>query len=126
MSTGTTSRRRQRRYTIGDDRTASVEFEYPSSNGRAYRLPLINISKSGISFALDDHDELATLDPGTRVEGAVVKIGDCAIHGELVLMHLTADAGSHALCGALFFPTSDRDLIVMRSVVAGMEAIAAD
>ena len=126
MSVRTQTRRKQRRYTIVRDSDAIIAFEYPCPNGRPYKLPLINVSKSGLSFALDDRDELAMLDAGTRIEDVVVTIGDCAIDGEMVLMHLTPDASSKALCGALFYPTSDDDLIKLRSLVAGMEAVTAE
>jgi hypothetical protein len=126
MAVRTATRRKQRRYSIERDRNAIVAFEYPCPSGRPYRLPLLNVSKAGLSFALDDRDELTTLDPGTRIEDVVVRIGDCEIDGEMVLMHLTPDDQSKALCGALFFPSSDDDLIKLRSLVAGMEAVAAD
>ena len=125
MGVRTATRRKQHRYLIERDRDAIVAFEYPCPNGRPYRLPLLNVSKAGLSFALDDRDELATLDPGTRIEDVIVQIGDCEIDGEMVLMHLTPDAHSKALCGALFYPSSDQDLITLRSLVAGMEAFAA-
>ena len=126
MTVRTASRRRQRRYTIRRDKSACVEFEYPSPNGRPYRLPLLNISISGISFALEDSDELALFDSGATIPEVTVRIGECLIRGDLVLMHLTPDERSHGMCGALFYPGSDTGLIKLRSVIAGMEALESD
>jgi hypothetical protein len=126
MAVRTSTRRRQRRFALGSASAARVGFEYPSRNGRRYDLPLVNISKSGLSFALAGHDDLAGLDPGTIIPQAAVRIGECSIAGELVLMHLTPDPFSRATCGALFYPASDEDLIKLRSLIAGMEALATD
>jgi hypothetical protein len=126
MTVRTATRRRQRRYAIQRDKSACVEFEFPSPNGKAYRLPLVNISASGISFALDDNDDLALLDSGTTLPEATVRIGDCVMRGDLMLMHLTPDVESRGSCGALFYPGSDTDLIKLRSVIAGMEALGSD
>jgi hypothetical protein len=126
MSVRTASRRRQRRYTIGLDKSATVEFEYPSPNGRPYRMKLVNISVSGLSFALDDHDDLALLDAGTTIPDGTVQIGDCTLRGDLMLMHLTPDELSRGMCGALFYPSSDTDLVKLRCVIAGMEAVGSD
>ena len=52
MATTTKSRRRQQRHTVNRDQTAWVEFEHPTPNGRAFRTHLINVSRSGVSFAL--------------------------------------------------------------------------
>lgn len=126
MSVRTATRRHHQRYSIGRAEADYVEFEFPGVNGRSYRLPLVNISKSGISFALAGHDELALLDPGTMIAEVVVRLGDCTICGDMVLMHLTPDAHSRGLCGALFYPSTDTDLIKLRSVIAGMEALGSD
>ncbi len=122
MTVRSATRRHHQRYSIGRVEADYVEFEFPHVNGRPYRLPLVNISMAGISFALSDHDELALLDPGTMISPAVVRLDACEIRGDMVLMHLTPDAHSHGLCGALFYPASDTDLIKLRSVIAGMGA----
>ena len=126
MSVRTASRRRQRRYPVSLDKAAAVEFEYPCPNGRSYRLQLLNLSVSGLSFALENHDDLALLDAGTTISDGTVHIGDCKIRGDLVLMHLTPDKFSRGICGALFYPASDTDLVQYRGVVAGMEVSAVD
>jgi hypothetical protein len=109
MPISTSTRRRQRRYVVRGQRVACVEFEYPSPNGRAYRHTMVNLSASGVSFALDrDSPEL-----------------DAGIRGDLVVMHTTAE-GSGPVCGALFYPASDTDLVKLKGVIAGMEAVDSD
>ena len=123
MSVRTATRRKQQRHWIRRHGESCVEFKHPGPNGRPYRLPLVNVSIAGISFALDGHDDLALIEPGTRVEGASIHIETCELRGDLVMMHITPGTDQRGMCGALFYPASDSDLIKLRSVIAGMEAL---
>jgi hypothetical protein len=126
MSTTTKNRRRQRRHTISTELLARVEFDYPTPNGRSYRVPVINLSPSGLSFTVDGYDELARLDEGSSLPDAVIRLGDCKIRGEMLVMHVTADPDSRYVCGALFYPATDTDLVKLKSVIAGMEVAGTD
>jgi len=126
MSSITKSRRRQHRYFVSRDKTACVEFEHPMPNGRHFRLPIYNFSASGVSFYLDDENNLSELDAGTDLAKATVRVGDCMIQGDLVIMHMTPGEGSRLICGALLYPTTDNDLVKLKSVIAGMEAAGLD
>jgi hypothetical protein len=126
MSTTTKSRRRQIRHSVSPHRDAWVEFEYPSPNGRRHRVKLVNLSCSGISFIVDPEEGLAALEPGTDIPGAIVRIGNCMIYGDMLVMHLTPRGGSDLICGALFYPKSDGDLVKLKGVIAGMEAAGAN
>ncbi len=119
MSTITTTRRRQLRYSLTGNR-ACLEFEYPSPKGRQYRLTLTDMSASGVSFSLD-REEAPLLEAGTTVSSALVRVGDCMIRGDLLIMHMTPDSETTLVCGALLYPESDSDLIKLKSVIAGME-----
>jgi hypothetical protein len=122
MSTTTKSRRRQVRHEVAPGRTAWVEFEHPAPHGRHHRLALTNLSSSGVSFAFGAEAELSGLDPGTGIPGVLVRVGDCMIYGDLLVMHVTPRSGTENVCGALFYPKSDGDLVKLKGVVAGMEA----
>lgn len=124
MATSTRSRRRQTRHAV--QRDAQIEFEHPTPHGRAFRVPLINVSRSGVSFVLDEQLADSGLDSGTNLPGAILRMGDCMIYGDLLIMHVTPGPQSQKVCGALFYPKSDTDLIKLRSVIAGMEASGAD
>jgi hypothetical protein len=41
-------------------------------------------------------------------------------------MHVTADPDSRYVCGALFYPSTDTDLVKLKGVIAGMEAAGTD
>jgi len=123
MSTMTKNRRRQRRYQVSQETMARVEFE---CGGRCFRSEVTNLSASGMSFRLDPTDDLTGLDEGESFPDAVVRVGDCAIRGELLLMHMTQDPGSRYVCGALFYPATDTDLVKLKSVIAGMEVAGTD
>ena len=126
MSTTTKNRRRQRRHAVSTENLARVEFHYPAPSGKKYVVSLVDVSASGLSFALEEHEELRRMEEGTSLPGAVVRVGDCRIHGELLAMHVTADPGSGYVCGALFYPATDTDLVMLKSVIAGMEVAGTD
>ena len=126
MTVATRSRRRQRRYPVSQDKTACVEFEYPSPNGEHYRLPVTNLSVSGVSFSIDGHDELAELESGTNVPKAILRVGQCMINSDMVVMHMTPGEASPLICGALLYPDTDEDLLKLKAVIAGMEAVGAE
>ena len=126
MSPVTKTRRRQHRYPIQRGKLARVEFTHPSPNGRRYDLDVTNISSSGVSFSFEETDELTGLEEGTSLSGVVIRIGECMIRGELVVMHLTGDTDSRRICGALFYPAPDTDLVQLKGLIAGMEVAEGD
>jgi hypothetical protein len=117
-STRTSCRRRHVRFRVPIDREATVEFQH---RGRGGKLPLYDIGGSGLSF-LGLPCELPAVEEGTRIRAASIRIGDCTIGGELVIMHVTQRDDSRLLCGALFYPASDTDLRMLKSLIAGMQA----
>jgi hypothetical protein len=126
MSTIAKNRRRQTRHPVTTENVARVEFDHPTPNGRTYRMPLTNISASGLSFMFEEGDDLTGLDEGASLPGAVIRLGDCKISGELLVMHMTAGPDSRYVCGALFYPATDTDLVKLKSVIAGMEVAGTD
>jgi len=126
MSTTTKNRRRQVRHPVTPENLARVEFEYPTPYGRQFQLPLVDLSSSGISFLLDEAGELAELEEGTTLAEVVVRLGECLICGELLIMHMTTGPDSRYVCGALFYPATDTDLVKLKSAVAGMEVAGTD
>jgi hypothetical protein len=120
-TTKTDCRRSQHRFTLVDESAASVEFVFPAPTGRHYSLPLVNISVSGISFLLQPDRAPGGLEIGEDLTDATITVAGCSMSGELVVMHITEEAG-RAICGALFYPAGDADLVKLKSVVAGMEA----
>ena len=120
MATTTTRCRRiTRRYAIPPGSAARVEFDYPGPNGRHCSQPLLDLSVSGLSFACAD--ELPGIDSGTTLSPAVVHVGDCDVHGELLVMHVTD--GARTIVGALFYPAHDIDLVKWKGVLAGVQAL---
>ncbi len=126
MSAVTKARRSQRRYPVALRKLARVGFAHPGPNGRCYELDVTNISSSGVSFSFEETDELTGLEEGTSLSGVVIRVGDCMIRGEMVVMHVTGDIGSRRICGALFYPATDTDLVQFKGVIAGMEVAEAD
>jgi c-di-GMP-binding flagellar brake protein YcgR len=118
MTIAQACRRKTRRHPATGTVEAFVEITYPDSVARNLRLPLVDISISGLSFVLTE--ELPAIENGTNITDIVVRLGDCEIRGELVVMHLTPQTETRTICGALFYAASDQDLLKYRSAVAGM------
>ncbi len=124
MSTVTRNRRRQTRHSVRSEEPASVEFEAAGGSAGPRRFTIVNLSPSGVSFALDP--ELSRLEAGTSIPQVTLRIGECAVHGELLVMHVTPGADSRYVCGSLFYPATDTDLVKLRSVIAGLEVAGTD
>jgi hypothetical protein len=116
--TTTACRRKQRRHRIAPDTNARVEFAFPHPGGARHSLPLVDLSLSGFSFRMSP--ELSWLETGTMIPEVVIHLGGCTLQGELLLMHVTRREG---ICGALFYPATDTDLIKLKSLIAGIEAV---
>ena len=121
MSTRTACRRRTRRFTIDSAQNIWVEFEYPSHGGQPHRLPLVDISASGISFALTDDAPL--LESGTSLPDVVIHIESSEMRGDLLILHVTPVPDHSTVCGALFYPSDDTELVKLKSVVSGIQAV---
>lgn len=121
MSTRTACRRRTRRFTVNSGQNIWVEFEYPSRGGQSHRLPLVDISASGISFALTN--ELPLLESGTSLPDVVIHVESAEMRGDLLILHVTPVPGGATICGALFYPSDDTELVKLKSVVSGIQAV---
>jgi len=120
MATSTRCRRKQHRHTPLETDQAFVEVAWPQPSGIRHRLPVVDISVSGLSFSYDD---LEDIEGGTNLPEVVIWLGECEILGELLVMHVTPQPGNRKVCGALFYAASDTDLIKWRAAVAGIEAV---
>ncbi len=125
MTVRIASRRRQRRYNVPASHNACVEFVHPAPSGESLRLPITNVSASGVSFDVADHGGLHDLEEGASLPRATVRFGSCMIRGDLVVMHVSDGDGDSRICGALIYPESDTDLVKLKSVIAGIEAVTA-
>ena len=121
MPTRTPTRRRTPRHAVVLDHDAFVEFDSPGAGGRC-RLPLTDLSHSGLSFH-GEPAEIPRIESGSTVAGASLRIRECIIKGDLVVMHVTQRPDSRILCGALLYPATDHDLLKLKAVLAGMEAV---
>ena len=119
MTTAQACRRKARRHPAKGSEEACVELSTPNRTGERCRLPLTDISISGLSFIIGD--ELPGIENGSDLSNAVIYLGACEIHGDLVVMHLTPQTDTRTICGALFYAASDEDLLKLRSAVSGME-----
>jgi len=114
------NRRLQNRFAIPSDAGASLEFRYPSPNGRRLEARLRDISLSGLSMTFPE--ELDGIQAGDIVKGIEARVAGKTFRGDLLVMHVSPTTETGKVCGGLFYPEGDEDLITIRLVVRALEA----
>jgi hypothetical protein len=113
------SRRLQSRFAIPPEGEATLQFRYPSPNGPRLDVRLRDISLSGLSMTLPE--ELTGVQVGDIVKGIEARVAKKQFRGDLLVMHVSPANEAGAVCGGLFYPEGDEDLITIRLVVRGLE-----
>ncbi len=119
MSTAIACRRRHRRFVLPGDGSACIRFGYPRPSGSKFALALRDVSSCGVSFVLDR--EFPGLEVGLTIENVRVTVGAVQLAGDVLVMRLTPDAGAGSVCGALFFPDGDDNILGLQRLVADLE-----
>ena len=114
------NRRLQNRLAIPRDAGALLEFSYPPPNGISLTAPLRDISLSGLSMSLPE--QLAGIQAGDIVKGIEARVAGKTFRGDLLVMHVSSASEAGSICGGLFYPEADEDLITIRLVVRALEA----
>jgi hypothetical protein len=115
----TKCRRRTKRSPLPQGATGVVEFGYPTPRAHPCSMVLRDISASGLSFIL--RHELPGIEVGRTLEKLTVRLGRHTVCGDLVVMHLTPDETPGSICGGLFHPSRDSDILSLRRLVAELE-----
>jgi len=119
VKTGIRCRRKHRRFVPPSEANARVQFGYPKPGGHPCEMKLKDLSAGGLCFTLA-HD-LPGLDVGVSIDQARLLVGDRCISGDLFVMHLTPDASAGSVCGALFFPDGDENILAVQTLIAQFE-----
>lgn len=122
MSRSEQCRRKYPRFSLTASYAGTIEFGFPGPEGTPCCMDLLDLSRGGISFILAH--ELPGLEAGESIDGARVQLGGHTVHGDIVVMHLTPDATRGDVCGALFFPSQDEDILALRALLAMLEVEA--
>lgn len=114
------NRRHHHRHVFAAERGACAEVRFPVASPETLSLRVRDVSLGGISLILE-----ATL-PGLEV-GDTLKGIDCVlegrrVRGDLLVMHLTPGNAAGSVCGGLFYPATDEDLLLMRAIVEELDA----
>ena len=111
-------RRGNKRLDVSGDDDFRIEFGYPDPDGKQCRMSLRDISQAGVSFVLNQ--ELPNVEIGQMIDRAVVHLGKRKLNGDLVIAHLSDHRVEGTVCGALLYPSTDNDLIKLKSTVADL------
>ena len=114
------NRRLQNRYTVPAEAEATLQFRHPPPHGPQLETRLRDVSLSGLSMVLPE--EFAEVQAGDIVRGVEARVARKTFRGDLLVMHVTHAQESGAICGGLFYPEGDEDLITIRLVVRALEA----
>jgi hypothetical protein len=115
---GRKNRRSHKRLDVSDNDSYRVEFGYPVPNGQQIRMNLRDVSQAGVSFIMNR--ELPDIEIGQLINQVVVYLGRRKLRGDLVVAHISAATNGDAVCGALFYPSTDADLRKLKSTVADL------
>jgi len=116
------NRRLQPRYPVPADAGAALVFRYPFPNGPVVEARLRDISLSGLSLFLPA--ALSRVQVGDIVNGIEARVANKSFRGDLLVMHVTRASEPATVCGGLFYPEGDEDLITIRLVLRSLEATA--
>ena len=119
VTTTVACRRRHTRYEVPPGTEAAVEFPYPGPHSDRFEMPLRDISASGLSFELTL--ELPGLEAGKCLGPSVISFGQHRIRADLLVMHMTPDAGIGSTCGVLVYPARDSDLLTLQSLILSLD-----
>ena len=114
------NRRLQRRYNLAPETGARLSFCHPAPMGIPYDLPVRDISLSGLSLVLPvDFPEMQA---GDMIKSIEVHVLRKVFRGDLLVMHVTPVQNRGGVCGGLFYPEGDEDLITVRLVIKALDA----
>jgi len=113
------NRRYHDRHVLTPDAAACVEFGYPTPQGHPCKMQLRDVSASGLSVVLSH--ELPGLEAGSRIDGAVLTVGERVFRADLLVMHVTPEPTQGGVFGALVYPERDRDILTLRKVITELE-----
>ena len=114
--------RLEARLAVPRSERAFVEFDYPQPQGKRRRLLLLDLSSAGLCFALPFYG-LHGVSNATNLTDVIVRVGGCAIEGEIVVSHVTRESEARVLCGGRFYPSTEQDRLQMLKVMASLESI---
>jgi hypothetical protein len=112
-------RRKHDRFPLDASRGGTIEFSYPGPAGAICSMPLHDLSRAGLSFVLSH--ELPGLEIGDSLDGARIRVNGREVRGDLLVMRLTPDDSRDSVCGGLFYPVEDADILAMRAIIAELE-----
>lgn len=113
------TRRTLDRHRVHEGIAAEATFRWPARNGRPVIAQLRDVSYAGVSLVLGE--ELPGLEVGECLKGVNVSLDGVHFGGELLVMHLTPSPQGGILCGGLFYPVRDADVLALRKVVRRLE-----
>lgn len=113
------TRRTLDRHRVHDGISAEARFQWPARKGLPVVARIRDVSYAGISLVLGE--SLAGLEVGECLKGVNIALDDVHFAGELLVMHLTPSPQGGILCGGLFYPVRDADVLALRKVVRRLE-----
>jgi hypothetical protein len=118
-NTATECRRSARRHAFPESE-ATIDFDYPRPGEHRCEMPLKDVSNAGISFVLTH--ELPGVEIGETLRRIALRINGHVVRGDVLICHLTPGDEPGAVCGGLFYPASDPDLLRLQDLLAELNS----
>ncbi len=112
----------QNRHAVPRFERGCVEFDYPQPLGKSRRLSLLDMSSTGICFALPFYG-LPKMKVGDELTDVVIRVGGSEIEGTLTISHLTRESEERILCGGKFTARSGIDELQLSKTLASLESL---
>ncbi len=117
------STRRDTRFVLRPG-SGRVEFDHPRLAGCRCSSQLTMVSVAGLDFGLDE--SIGDVSPGMVFAGATVRVGDCALRGDVAIRNVAPGPDGLTRLGCLFYPASREDEGKLMALIAGMEAVQSE
>ncbi len=82
-------------------------------------MALREISPSGLSFVLAH--VLPGIEVGRALRRVRLEVAGHTVRGDVVVMHMTPDDRPGSVCGGLFHPSRDADIVKLKQLIAELE-----
>lgn len=85
-------------------RSDTAWIDVPAPDGKTWSVPLLDLSRKGLSFGIDGTELDGHIDRGDALPDVTIHIDDREFGGTVRIMHVTQGFATGTVCGCTFSP----------------------
>lgn len=116
------SRRTLERHRVPESRESCATFRWPETDGSVVTAGIHDLSYAGISLVFAE--DAPPFRVGALLRSVELRVNGTTFSGEILVMHVTPAPGAGTVCGGLFYPLRDEDVLALRRVVANLASLS--